>query len=145
LATKERRERKGSEIPSAGCGQQAGGGGKRWVGKRVDLGKGGQVAGKWTGFSHIAPASTRLGPDNSTQVVDFPHKATVRLFGEQGFYRRDAETQSHAKQNHRGTETQSQAGAWNWDGKWSAGVLEYWERRGQEAGRTVQLNALKCG
>jgi hypothetical protein len=35
-----------------------------------------------------------LRPDDSTQVVDFPHKATVRLIWEQGFYRRDAETQS---------------------------------------------------
>ena len=61
---------------------EAGDAGQRWVGKRVELGKGGQVAGKWTGLAHIATASTRLGPDNSTQVVDFPHLSVVRLFWE---------------------------------------------------------------
>jgi hypothetical protein len=55
---------------------------QRRDGKRVDLGRGGQEMRKRTGFAHIAPASTRLGPDNSTQVVDFPHLAMVRLFSE---------------------------------------------------------------
>jgi hypothetical protein len=52
-------------------------GGKRWVGKWVRPGKGGRIAGKQTGFSHVAPALTRLFPDVSTQVVDFPHLAHV--------------------------------------------------------------------
>ena len=33
-----------------------------------------------TGFSHFETALTRLLPHNSTQVVDFPHLAMVRLF-----------------------------------------------------------------
>jgi hypothetical protein len=57
----------------------------------------GVMARKWTGFSRIEIALTRHFPHKSTQVVDFPHKATVRLFWEQGFYRRDAETQRQAK------------------------------------------------
>ena len=80
LAAKERRERKGPEIPLAEYGREAGGGGKRWDGKWVDLGKGGKEVGKWTGFSHLATTFSHLGPDNSTQVVDFPHLSTVRLF-----------------------------------------------------------------
>src|SRR5258708_38717509 len=64
------------------CGPEAGGGGKRWDGKWLDLGKGGQEVGKWTGFSHLATTFSHLGPDNSTQVVDFPHLSTVRLFFE---------------------------------------------------------------
>ena len=49
---------------------------RRWEkvgGKWVDLGKGGRVAGKRTGFPH-------LGPDNSTQVVDFPRICSVSIF-----------------------------------------------------------------
>jgi hypothetical protein len=60
--------------------REAGGGGKRWVEKWVQLGKDGQEIGKWCSFSHLETAFTRLGPDNSTQVVDFPHLAHVRLF-----------------------------------------------------------------
>jgi hypothetical protein len=56
--------------------------GRRWA----DLGKGGRMVGIRTGFS-------QLFPDDSMQVVDFPHLAHVRLFWEQGFYGRDAETQ----------------------------------------------------
>jgi len=61
-------------------GLKAGGGGKRWFGSRAYVGKGGQVLGKRTGFAHIEPGSTRLGPDGSTQVVDFPHMYEVRVF-----------------------------------------------------------------
>jgi len=71
----------------AGCG-------KRCAGKRDEVGKGGQKVGGWTGFS-------RLFPDNSMQVVDFPHKATVTLFGEPGFYRGDTETQSQEEERDR--------------------------------------------
>jgi len=46
----------------------------------VSLGKGGKEVGKWTGFSHLATTFSHLGPDNSTQVVDFPHLSTLRLF-----------------------------------------------------------------
>jgi len=62
--------------PEAGAprkAREAGAGGKRWGGKWVDLGKGGRVAGKRTGFPH-------LGPDNSTQVVDFPRICSVSIF-----------------------------------------------------------------
>jgi len=50
------------------------------VARRVCMGKGGKMAGKWTSLAHIAPGSTRLGPDNLMQVVDFPHLSAVRLF-----------------------------------------------------------------
>ena len=63
--------------PEAGAprkAREAGAGGKRWGGKWVDLGKGGG-AGNRTGFSH-------LGPDNSTQVVDFPRICMVSIFWE---------------------------------------------------------------
>src|SRR6266478_5817585 len=53
----------------------------QWMaGKRMQVGKGGRGLGKWTGFSRFENTLTRLFPHNSTQVVDFPHKATVRLF-----------------------------------------------------------------
>ena len=78
------------------CGLKAGEDGKRWAGARVNLGKGGQKVGKWTGFSHFGTALTHLFPHVSTQVVDFPRICTVRLFGEEGFHRRDTETQRQA-------------------------------------------------
>jgi hypothetical protein len=59
---------------------EAGGGGQRRVGTWVRPGLSGQEVGKQPGFAHIAPASTRLGPDNSTQVVDFPRIESVGLF-----------------------------------------------------------------
>jgi len=46
---------------------------KRWVGRSVHVGKGALEMGKWTGFS-------RHFPDDSMQVVDFPHLSTLRLF-----------------------------------------------------------------
>ncbi len=61
---------------------QAGGGGKRCVGKWANPGLGGQERGKWTGFSHFEITLTHLFPHKSTQVVDFPHIYTVRLFWE---------------------------------------------------------------
>jgi hypothetical protein len=86
------------EPESVAAGRMAGGGGQKvgsfragTSGKRVDVsgillrseameGGGGRVVGKWTGFAHVEPALTRLGPDNSMQVVDFPHLAMVSIF-----------------------------------------------------------------
>src|SRR5882724_10222817 len=56
--------------------------GQKCVGRWVQLGKGGWMAGKWTGFSHIETALTHLFPEVSTQVVDFPRMYDVRLFWE---------------------------------------------------------------
>jgi len=54
---------------------------EQWrVGERVQQGKGGEEAVKLSGFSHFETALTRLFPHKSTQVVDFPHLAHVRLF-----------------------------------------------------------------
>ena len=57
--------------------------------KRAEVGKGDLEIGKsWniyrlaTGFSHFETALTRLFPHKSTQVVDFPHLAMVRVFRE---------------------------------------------------------------
>jgi len=70
------------------------GGGKRWVGKRVNLGKGGCEIGKWRSFSHLKTGLTRLFPRFSTQVVDFPHLAHLSIFWEEGFHHRETEAQS---------------------------------------------------
>jgi hypothetical protein len=108
------------------CGREAGGGGKRWSGMSVELGKGGQEIGKWRSFSHFETTLTRLFPPFSTQVVDFPHLAMVSIFWEERFHRRDAETQRQARirtnfeeskaepQGHGGTEP---SGAWNQGGE----------------------------
>jgi len=80
LAAKEHIEHKGSTPPSAGCGRKAGAGGKRRGGRRPDPGLTGEQMGKWTGFSRIKPALTRLFPHVSTQVVDFPHLNAVSIF-----------------------------------------------------------------
>jgi hypothetical protein len=80
LAATERGGRKGSEIPSAGCGREEGGGGKRRVGKWANPGLIGPEVGKWTGSARLKRNFARLGPDDSTQVVDFPHLTHVRLF-----------------------------------------------------------------
>jgi hypothetical protein len=69
-------------IGSKGCGRRAGGGGQGRAGKWVILSKGGKMVGKRTGLAHIAPAFSHLGPDESLQVVDFPHLTHVRLFWE---------------------------------------------------------------
>jgi len=68
------------KLLKSGTETNAGIAGQKRVGMRVNLGKGGQVVGKWTGFSHIEPASTRLFPHNSTQVVDFPRMYAARVF-----------------------------------------------------------------
>jgi len=48
--------------------------------KRSQVGKGGQGMEKGTGFARTAPTSTRLGPDDSMQVVDFPHIRVAGVF-----------------------------------------------------------------
>src|SRR5882724_3454151 len=40
----------------------------------------GVMAGKWTGFSRLETALTRLFPHKSTQVVDFPRMCNVSIF-----------------------------------------------------------------
>jgi len=60
--------------------RDAGGGGKRWAGRRVQPGGSGLAVVKRTGFAHLVRCWTRPGPDNSTQVVDFPHLAVVSIF-----------------------------------------------------------------
>ncbi len=79
IGSAEARQRTSTrEAPKIGIkGLKAGGVGKRWVGKRVSGGRCGHGVEEWTSFTHIATASTRLSPDNSTQVVDFPHLAMV--------------------------------------------------------------------
>jgi len=84
------------------CGPEAGRGGKRRVGRRVYVGKGGRHVVGGTVFSHLFP------PD-STQVVDFPHLSAVRVFWISVKF-----------------DFQSQAEFGTCMGKWSAGVLEYW-------------------
>ena len=79
----------------AGREPEAGASGKRWAGRSTEVGKGGQEVGKQTGFSHFATGFSHLFPDDSMQVVDFPHLACVRLFREgedSPQRRRDAET-----------------------------------------------------
>ena len=61
---------------------EAGAVGKRWAGRRVQPGGSGLAVGRRTGLAHMETTSTRLGPDNSTQVVDFPRIEHVRLFWE---------------------------------------------------------------
>ena len=68
---------------------KAGAGGKRRVERRRFTALSGLEAGKSTGFAHIETGSCRLGPDKSTQVVDFPHICSVR------FFRRSHEMGSH--------------------------------------------------
>ncbi len=70
------------------------GGGAGTMEKRVDVGKGGCEIGKWCSFSHFETVFSHLFPCFSTQVVDFPHLGVVSIFWEEGFHRRDAETQS---------------------------------------------------
>ncbi len=54
--------------------------GKRRLERRDFASLSGQDVGKWTGFSHIDLALTRLCPHKSTQLVDFPHLTQMRLF-----------------------------------------------------------------
>ena|SRR6266478_3025822 len=76
---------KGADWKVALPGREAGGGWKGRAGKWDYLRKSWSVVGKRTGFAHLITAFTHLGPDNSTQVVDFPHLSVVRVF----FGRRD--------------------------------------------------------
>jgi len=89
------------------------------------------MVGKRTGFSHFETALTRLFPHVSTQVVDFPCMCDVGLFHER------PETAEFRQGNDR-QRNEAELGT-----SMGNGVLEYWERRGQEAGRTVHLNSLK--
>jgi len=82
LAAREHKEHERSRIPWVRSGRKTGGDGKRWVGKRAFPTLSGQMVGKWCSFSHLETALTRLFPHVSTQVVDFPHLAHVRLFWE---------------------------------------------------------------
>jgi hypothetical protein len=59
---------------------KAGGDRKKWAGKCANPDQGGQKVGKRTGSTHLVRCLTRPGPDNSMQVVDFPHLIDVRLF-----------------------------------------------------------------
>ena len=53
--------------------------------KRSQLGKGGWKVGKSTGSYRITTRFYRVEPDNSTQVVDFPHIGVVRHFLDANF------------------------------------------------------------
>ena len=83
LAAREHKEHERSRIPWVRSGRKTGGDGKRWVGKRAFPTLSGQEIGKWIGFSHFETAFSHLFPHKSTQVVDFPHLAHVRLFWEE--------------------------------------------------------------
>ena len=81
--------------PEAGAvARRAGEDVKNRAEKRVEVGKGGCEIGKWRSFSHFETVFSHLFPRFSTQVVDFPHLGVVSIFWEEGFHRRDAETQS---------------------------------------------------
>ena len=102
---REQRPRVDREPISSNQRGKADGSGKRWVGRWVNLGKGGQVAGTWTGFS-------RLFPLVSTQVVDFPHLSTVRLFWEAMNWAATDETRVE-----HGFETERNGSERSWQGK----------------------------
>jgi hypothetical protein len=108
--------------------------------KRSKLGKGGQWMGKWTGFSHFEPALTRLGPDDSMQVVDFPRMYTVSVFCE-------------AIKSRNGRLATDGSEFLNFDLRILIGAIKAQnpDRGGRRAfgwrlpRQTVQLSALKCG
>jgi hypothetical protein len=77
--------------------QKASGGWQMWVGEWVKLGKGGQGMGKRNSLARIEPVLTRLGPDKSMQVVDFPCMYNVRSFGEIGKNHRDTKAQGRPR------------------------------------------------
>jgi len=105
-------------------------GGKKWVGRRVGVGRDGWKAGKstcfyrlTTGCYRIAERIYRLGPVKSTQVVDFPHIGVVSIFlRADGF----------------ATEIQRHRGVKIWPTRLVLGKAPEWDQ-------TVQLSALKCG
>jgi len=86
-----------TETEAVAAGLEAGEDVKNRAEKRVEVGKGGCEIGKWRSFSHFETVFSHLFPCFSTQVVDFPHLAHVRLFWEEGFHRRGAETQRQAE------------------------------------------------
>ena len=71
-----------TETEAVAVARQAGEDVKNRAEKRVEVGKGGCEIGKWRSFSHFETTFSHLFPHNSTQVVDFPHLAHVRLFWE---------------------------------------------------------------
>jgi len=71
-----------TETEAVAAGRKAVGGGKRWSGMWVNLGKGGCEIEKWRSFSHLETGFSRLFPHKSTQVVDFPRMAMVSIFWE---------------------------------------------------------------
>jgi hypothetical protein len=106
---------------------------------------------KRIGFAHIGTGTSRLGPDNSTQVVDFPHLAVASIFLKPKDHRRGAETQ-------RRTELGTQMGNgvlefWSvgneWTGSGAHGVhalpraaAQFWRHLPKQ---TMHLSAVKCG
>src|SRR5882724_4577746 len=102
----------GSVVPAGRTGYRAGFPGtlclanirRRFATFRVKegkVGKGGKKVRKWTNFSRFETALTRLFPQVSTQVVDFPHLGVVRVFRKEGFHRGDAEAQSQEEERDR--------------------------------------------
>src|SRR5882757_4962723 len=77
-------------------GLKAAGNGKRRLGSRSFTALSGWEIEKWCSFSHLEAALTRLFPRFSTQVVDFPHLAMVRVFREG----------KNSPQSHGGTESE---------------------------------------
>jgi hypothetical protein len=80
LAARNPRCGAGPEAGAPTETREAGAVGKRWAGRRVQPGGSGLAEGKRTGFAHMETTSTRLSPDVSTQVVDFPRMYEVRVF-----------------------------------------------------------------
>jgi len=60
----------------------AGGSGKRWVGRRGFTALSGWEVGKAWNFYRLATGFSRVFPHKSTQVVDFPHLAMAGVFRE---------------------------------------------------------------
>jgi hypothetical protein len=71
-----------TETKAVATGRKAGSFPTGTMGKPFEVGKGGCETGKWCSFSHLETALTRLFPHDSTQVVDFPRMAMVRLFSD---------------------------------------------------------------
>jgi hypothetical protein len=79
----------------------------------------GVMAEKWTGFSRIETALTRLFPHKSTQVVDFPRMAMVSIFWGRGIHRRGGETPSQIRQR-------DEHGKWSIGGRLGEGFVGKW-------------------
>jgi hypothetical protein len=135
------------KLLKPGTETEAGIAGPRRVGKWVQPGGSGQEVGKRTGFAQVAPASTRLGPDNSTQVVDFPRICSVRLFpgsremGSHGWNRIKHRLGKETEQMERRFAAKEHKERWEIPQikrEWAADAFAFWWRF------SVQLNALKC-